>query len=41
MKRFSPLLNVGQPALLSVDKHRPDDAKAYLASFLGACVSSL
>ena len=41
VKRSSPLLNVGQPALLSVDKHRPDDAKAYLASFLGACVSNL
>ena len=30
-----------KPALLAVDKHRPDDAKAYLSTFLGTAVTAL
>jgi hypothetical protein len=30
-----------QPALISVDKHRPDDAQLYLATFLGTAVKEL
>ena len=28
-----------KPALLAVDKHRPDDAKAYLSTFLSIAVT--
>ena len=35
------VLSVCQPALISVDKHRPDDAQMYLATFLSTAVAAL